>query len=249
MQVFKNLPLISPCWYIRLTHTKLADAILDVCGVPPDDSIRQECFNILTCCSACPPLTFLKTNSSQCNKAKLDDRLEQAISRHGLLETAAERIRSFLSHGCLPLPIHVNDALNSLQEATKMLRSRDDQRQPLSRRAKRPYEEVARGIRNLRELFAALSSLGIIQDDGGPSLSTHEHLNGSLHPPTFISLDLGLRQRRKHFHGQIYFQAIILEDSCLNNAEESIENNSDVLTSRAGVKIGEGGRYDKLVSA
>lgn len=247
IQVFKNLHIKSPCWYFRLTNTRLADAILDVCGVPTDDSIRQECFNILTCCSACPPSVLLKTNFSQFNKAKLDVCLEQAISRHSLSTTAAERIRSFLLHGCLPLPINVNDALNSLQAATKMLRSKDDQKQPLSRKTKRQYGEVAKGIRNLRDLFLALSSLGVIRDDVGPSVSTHEHFNGNLHPPTFVSLDLGLRQRRKHFHGQLYFQAIILEDSCFNNAEENIGNNNDVIEKRAGLKIAEGGRYDNLV--
>ena len=75
----------------------------------------------------------------------------------------------------------------------------------------------------------------------------YEQFSENLHPPTFVSLDLGLRQCRKHFHGQLYFQAIILEDSCFDNAEQSIGNNNDVITNHAGAKIAEGGWYDNLV--
>ena len=92
------------------------------------------------------------------------------MNRHSLSKTAAERICPFLMHECYPLPININDALNSLQEATKLLRFRDDQKKLLSRRAKRHYEEIAKGIRSLRGLFLTLSSLGVVKDDGGPSV-------------------------------------------------------------------------------
>jgi translation initiation factor 2-alpha kinase 4 len=38
----------SPLWYIRLSHTRLTDSILDLCGVPARDNLRNACFHIFS---------------------------------------------------------------------------------------------------------------------------------------------------------------------------------------------------------
>jgi eukaryotic translation initiation factor 2-alpha kinase 4 len=40
--------LKPPLWYIRLSHTRLADAILDLCGVPVNNDLRRACFYIFS---------------------------------------------------------------------------------------------------------------------------------------------------------------------------------------------------------
>lgn len=40
--------LKSPLWYIRLSHTRLADSILDLCGVPVNNDLRRACLYIFS---------------------------------------------------------------------------------------------------------------------------------------------------------------------------------------------------------
>eukprot|EP00551_Chaetoceros_affinis_P010160 CAMPEP_0203676654 /NCGR_PEP_ID=MMETSP0090-20130426/25266_1 /ASSEMBLY_ACC=CAM_ASM_001088 /TAXON_ID=426623 /ORGANISM="Chaetoceros affinis, Strain CCMP159" /LENGTH=499 /DNA_ID=CAMNT_0050543261 /DNA_START=480 /DNA_END=1982 /DNA_ORIENTATION=+ len=69
-------------------------------------------------------------------------------------------------------------------------------------------------------------------------------------PPSYISLDLGMRQRQKQFQGQLYFQAILLPDDCEDEPAKFDKN--DLLLSGASnpqqaIKIAEGGHYEELV--
>lgn len=245
--------IVRPIWFLRLTHTRLADAILDVCGVPLKESSRRACYHILTCCSAPPPTSSLlgttnhpdkkdrgETHASKSKKAKkiLNELLEAAMSEHGLPKPAATRLRSFLNAGCLPLPLDISAAVDALQDATKKLRSMDDHRQPIPRRSKR-YEDVARGLRSIRNCVEAMTAMGIHNQ------TYHELDQGrnKLHPPSYVSLDLGLRQKLKHYHGHLYFQAIMLTE------ETNVLSNDALLSGDGkGIKFAEGGRYDDLVS-
>lgn len=232
-------------WILRLTHTKLADAILDICGVPAKDSLRRACYHILTCCTAPPPSLLWSTNSEgkpfRGKKRKVNPKkicgglIELAIQEHGLPNGAATRLRTFFNTGCLPLPLDIRDAINVLEDGTKKLRLIDEQQHHGSRRQKR-YEDVARSLRSLRNCIDAIENMGI-------KIESNKAGNYSEYFPAYISLDLGLRQTEQHYHGQIYYQAIMLTEE-----PESIASNDTLLSGDGkGVKFAEGGRYDDLV--
>ena len=65
--------------------------------------------------------------------------------------------------------------------------------------------------------------------------------------PTYVSLDLGLRQRRRHYHGGVIFQCVGLPDRFFRQI--LAEENNDVLVSLSGrgMKIAEGGDYTDYV--
>jgi histidyl-tRNA synthetase len=178
----------------------------------------------------------LRGKKISANPKKLFNELvEAAVSEHGLPQHAAVKLRAFLNAGCLPLPLNVNAAIDALQDGTKKLRSMDDQKQMFHKRQKR-YEDVARGLRSLRNCITAMEAMGIysqINDFDGQS-----HSN-----PTYISIDLGLRQLTQHYHGHLYFQAIMLTED-----PDSVLSNDTILSGDGkGIKIAEGGRYDDLV--
>ena len=64
-------------------------------------------------------------------------------------------------------------------------------------------------------------------------------------------MDLGLCQRRKHFHGQLIFQCITIPDNFFNMSKDDFvgETNKTILSSPTGCfKVAEGSCYDDLVS-
>lgn len=237
--------IVRPIWFLRLTHTRLADAILDICGVPTKDVLRKACYHILTCCTAPPPSLLWTTNPEgkkiRGKKRKINPKkicgglIELAIHEHGLPKGAATRLRAFLNSGCLPLSVDISEAISALEAGTKKLRSMDDQRHHVPRRQKR-FEEVARGLRSIRNCIEAMTAMGIKFQN----VNTENQCD---HFPAYISLDLGLRQPTLHYHGQIYYQAIMLTEG-----PDSIVSNDTLLSGDGkGVKIAEGGRYDDLV--
>ena len=211
--------------------------------------MRRACYHILTCCSA-PPPCLLKTVSTngktlrgksyakRVNPKKVLSRLiEVAISEYDLPKIAAAKLRAFLNSGCLPLPLNVNEALDALQNGAKKLRSMDDQRYAMPKRQKR-YEDVARGLRSVRNCINAMDAMGIDANGNESEKGDTNH-----HPPAFISLDLGMRQSSHHYHGHLYFQAIMLTED-----PDSVISNDTLLSGEGkGIKIAEGGRYDDLV--
>lgn len=254
-----------PLWFLRLTHTRLADAILELCGVPQKESLRKLCLQLFTRSSACAPgslaQVFAVTKRARSNSFGRKDSneseskedmdvvryLDRVVESQGLPRVAADRLLVFLSSNCLPLPPDINDALDAIHESTGRLKLLDAKKKADSRKLKRNYEDIWRALSALRRLVRLMKSVGIapIVGDAG---STPKEDEARINRPLYISLDLGLRQRRKHFHGQTYFQAVLLPDSYFDNLDAVIETN-DVLLSDIGkgTKVAEGGRYDDLV--
>lgn len=258
-----------PLWFLRLTHTRLADAILELCGVPQKESIRKLCLQLFTRSSACAPGCLAQvyattkrkrsssygsrkdSNESEAEKVTNVARyLDEVVENHELPRAAADRLLVFLSSGCLPLPPDINDALDAIHESTGRLRTIDGEKKADLRRQTRNYEDIERALSALKRLVRSMESVGVapLVGDAG---STRNEDDARISRPLYISLDLGLRQRRKHLHGQTYFQAILLPDSYFGDfdaATGAIETN-DLLLSDVGkgTKIAEGGRYDDLV--
>lgn len=244
-----------PFWYLRLTHTRLADAILDICGVPSKESIRRVCLRILTQFTAPPPsqLTrFLpikrKRSNSRSNEENPRDRLlsslKNAVETHGLPQAAASSLETFATSGCMPLPLEITEAIDAIKASLSKLRQSLIGNTSNMRRLKR-FEDAGKSLKHLLNLTQLLYNIGI-----GPLLGSKSNAF-VLNRPLYISLDLGLRQRRHHYHGHILYQCISLKENYfdgISSIDDENETNETILSSGGpGLKFAEGGRYDDLV--
>jgi hypothetical protein len=147
------------------------------------------------------------------NTSKLDEYIASLVETHGLPKVAAQRLRIFILSGCFPLPSHLGEALECIERAMARLQQLDLKGVTDPQRLKR-YDDIGRGIKSLVTLDATMKTLGLVPlnevDTAGVELQ-------QLSRPLYICLDLGLRQRRKHFHGQLFFQAFVLQDDVLQN--------------------------------
>ena len=101
------------------------------------------------------------------------------------------------------------------------------------------YSDAVRCIKQLQHLLRAMDILGI-----SAALKLPYGLQKNVSYPAYISIDLGLRSRRKHFSGSLYFQAVLLHNDFFRGDGE---NNVYATVDRKGTRIAEGGRYDDLV--
>lgn len=251
----------SPLWYIRLTHTRLADGLLDICGVK-DDSLKKLClrlFTELTAPTPCslfeflaPPTRRKRANSRDSanftRTEKLEEFLDVATIHHGLTPSAATKMQ-ILFRNCMPLSASVNKAIKTLKSTLLSLSKAYDGKEPDTRWFKR-VEDVGKILNHLENLVKTLQSFGIRPLYDSPS-KEKSSISG-YNCPLLISLDLGLRQRRKHFHGQLLFQCIAIPSNFFDSPhseEDSMYTTNDTLlaSSGKGIKVAEGGRYDDLV--
>ena len=219
----------------------MADSILDVCDVPPKESARRAAFRILTACTAPSPTSWQNKNAS--NAVEFDNYLGISMDKHGLPQASVERIRIVFTKTCLPLPsADADKACDLLYDGIERLRQIDTQSNALSRGKVKRFEDLFRSLRSLRLCLSMMKSLGVQMSSSSPEKN---HQNSS---PSFISLDLGFRQRRKHYHGQLLFQAISVSGDYLKKTGKSKHENLDVfLAGGFGTRLAEGGRYDELV--
>lgn len=252
-------PVAAPLWFIRLTHTRLVDSIMDVCSVPQKESSRKASLSIFARFTAPAPGTLFqsirqpqrKRSSSVSQKGSshgmetpdLLAQIEATVKSKALPKYAAKRLEVFLTSGCSPLPANIDEALDTILVATGKLRLLDDKDQRTDPRRLKRYEDIGKAIRSLKQLVLLMSTMGI-----GPILGTKKAaINSLASRPIYLALDLGLRQKRKHFNGHIFFQAIVLPDTFFEmNVSEQNSNRKSILG--LGTKVAEGGRYDDLVS-
>jgi len=238
-------------WFLRLTNTRLSDSILDFCGVPQQDDLRDFCFRILGK-GACSAEDFAserpkgKKGRAKHRKMKgggadaIDEDFKLGVDQYGLPEDASHRLRTFLCPGCFPLSSDIGRALNSIEEATRKLRIRDVHNGETGSKRSKRYEDIGKGISSLRKLIDAMIALGI-----GPTTNKNAYCEGFV-PPSFISLDLSIRQKRKHFHGALFFEASIVSLMHTENNHPGRKADSRAVSVKTLV-VAEGGRYDDLV--
>ena len=99
------------------------------------------------------------------------------------------------------------------------------------------YSDAVRCIKQLQHLLRAMDILDIVA-------ALPDGLQKNVSYPAYISIDLGLRNRRKHFSGRLYFQAVLLRNDFFHGGGE---NNVYATVDGKGTRIAEGGRYDDLV--
>ena len=226
-------------WYLRLGHTRLADAVCDLCGVSTKEAVRIPCLELLTRFTSPSPCSLYSMKKSGHNKREMRAKrklvrgmLNEIVLDHGLSQDAVEKLVVFIE-SCLPLPSDPVAAISSLQSALVLLKSKAAVGTE-ARKAKR-IEDAARSLRTLRDLVSALKDVGVCPSG-----------TAEMKAPAMIAIDLGLRHHCRHYHGGTVFQCILLpgdvpRSMCHN--ESAIE----ALLAKEGVKIAEGGNYSDLV--
>lgn len=246
-----NLPFEakSPMWYVRLTHTRLADSILELCGVPAKEPVRLLCLHMISELTSPLPKSFAniiptirrkRSNSRQINETReevLEKFLEELSNSHDVDGIAIENLRNFVSN-CKRLPTEANDAIRSISLAVSKLRPKGTNESD----HRRLNREISKHLKSTQALIQTLYSIGVLTQD-----VTKTRRREGLNQPLFLSIDLGLRQRRKHFHGQVFFQCITIPDDFFDQLDDGQVSNDMLLSSGRGSKIAEGGRYDDLV--
>ena len=180
---------------------------------------------------------------------KLEQFLQEATEHHGLTKSAANKLRILLKD-CMPLPLNMNLGIKVLKESLVKISKNHDGKEPETRWFKR-LEDVRRILNNLEKLVDTLDSAGITPLSPNSRKDTAP-TNSSYNRPLLFSLDLGMRQQKKHYHGQLLFQCISIPsnyfDSFRATDDESFTTNDSILSSSGrGIKIAEGGRFDELV--
>lgn len=250
---FFSYETTTPFWYLRINHTRLADAILDLCGVPSKDSVRQAAFRILTRFTAPSPFSLSRFVSSKqsgggrysgpdpVEREKLESLLGEAVSKHGIPRAAADRLKAFVE-SCMPLSPDANECIEMLESSVSLARGLDGSGGMDPRRARR-FEDAGKSLKSMKDLLSILE-LTRLQAAVSGGISPCES-NVSL--PLFVSFDLGLRQRRKHYHGGLIFQCIVLPDNGFDSLDIDEDNDTIISASGRGIKVAEGGNYSDLV--
>lgn len=237
-----------PLWYLKLTNTRLSDAILDICGIR-GESLRSRCFRVMSDLSAPTPSMLFDSLDNQKRKRSMSrgesgmrsrsERLEEFIAEakndHGLSAFSANRFRGFLRK-CLPLATNVNLAIATLKETVEKMSTEHDNQE--DSRSFRRFEDAARVIRHLERFIKLLTTIGVSALVQSKSITSGDALS----QPLFLCLDLGMRQKRKQYHGGLYFQAVAIPSNYFDRDRGKVPKEMDDV----GLKIAEGGRYDDL---
>jgi histidyl-tRNA synthetase len=237
-----------PVWYLKLTNTRLSDAILDICGIK-GETLRSQCLHMISDLSVPSPSLLFDSIDGQRRKRsmsrgdsglrsraeRLEEFLVEAKGHHGLSHSAAKKFRGFL-RDCLPLPSSINEAIGILRDTMERMAMSNDHQDDA--RVLRRFEDATRFIRHLERLMSLLDAIGF---------SSRDYLSSSMsdcpvYRPLFLCLDLGMRQKRKQYHGGLFFQAIAIPSNPLSQDRDKIVNSFAV----NGLKIVEGGRYDDM---
>jgi len=174
----------------------------------------------------------------------LDSFILEATEKHGLSKRSSDRLTLFVKD-CLPFPPKIEDALAKLKSTLAKLSKLECKEADISRWYKR-FEDSGRIVKHLERLFETLKETSFTPILDSPEKMTNDK---RFSRPLFVSLDLGLRQKRKHFHGHLIFQCIAIPSNYFDQPPSEIfETNESLLSSTgSGIKIAEGGRYDDLV--
>ncbi|KAL9183928.1 hypothetical protein ACHAXT_002014 [Thalassiosira profunda] len=257
---FPPIVLHSPLWYLRLTHTRLSDAIMDLLFVPTSEAVRQTCLDLFTAITACPPNDLCnnrrhsgkqkgKAREVKAQRAELLEKMLAAAVANGLPKRSARRLNTFLRSFLTP-HVDATKALDAMYEAMKKLHHGDVNSSggdEIKRLSKSCFMEAIRCINELRGLLKALSTLGIATaSDLSATKYNDNHFGGNLSHPAYISIDLGLRQKRQHYSGGMLFQAVLLKDDFFAGEGERSANKLSPVGGK-GTRVAEGGRYDDLV--
>lgn len=245
---------LGPHWFVRINHTRLAEAMLDLCGVPAKESVRRAALTILGRFTA-PTVYRLKCfllqqkhitdpqqsiSSEKVVQDRLDELMADAEHNHGLPSASAMRLKGFIESCGFLSPLG-GPSIDKLKVALAKLRKSQQQSTHEEPKFVKRFEDAARSLKVLRDIITALES------SLNPLVNFRSGVSPDKAPPLFFSVDFALRQRRKHYHGGLVFQYIVLPEGFLDKVVSDESNEALVSHSGVGVKIAEGGEFTELV--
>jgi translation initiation factor 2-alpha kinase 4 len=241
----------GPPWFIRVNHTRLTEAILDLCLVPPEEPVRRAALAILgrfTAATAYAMKLFLRnkkilvdtqqsqTPSKVC-KSRMEEMMLDAERNHGLPHEAVQRLRRFIGC-CGVVSPDASQGIDRIKEGVAQLRQHciKEKTKEVDTKLLKRFEDAARSLKTLRDVITSLERFleplaSVIPREADRQQSS----------PLFISIDFGMRQRRKHYHGGIIFQCIVLPDDYLQTSIPDESNEFMISPAGMGVKVAEGG--------
>lgn len=237
----------APMWYLRISHTRLADAIIEICEIRTD-MLKKHVLNLFSQLTAPTPSSVfqfitatrrkrsMSRDISATRESLLDSFILEATEKYGLSKTSSERLSLFIKD-CLPFPPKIGDALLKLKSTLSKLSKLENKETDVLRWYKR-FEDAGRVVKHLQSLFETLKEASIVPTIDSPGTKT----NGKrFSRPLFVSLDLGLRQKRRHFHGHLIFQCIAIPSDYFDQPySDTLETNETFLSSSGpGIKIAE----------
>mmetsp|Transcript_5505 Transcript_5505/g.11681 ORF Transcript_5505/g.11681 Transcript_5505/m.11681 type:complete len:1063 (-) Transcript_5505:710-3898(-) len=234
----------SPLWFLRIGHTRLTDAILDICGIPAREAPRKYVLDLLQKFSAPSPFSLasyeIGGEGKMRDKRRRDEinkRLKYAVSTHGVPREALKKLEILFMLS--PLSPYAGESVLYLKKTLSKLRSLENEDNP--KRLKK-YEDAARSLKVLSDL------IGLVDFHLQPYFSrAGVPANTRYSRPLFVSVDLGMRQRRRTYHGGILFQAIVLPDTYFDEPKVDESCEELVLLSGSGMKVAQGGEFSELV--
>lgn len=122
---------------------------------------------------------------------------------------------------------------------------REAENGPVDQRRLKRFEDATRSLKSIMDLIKAVEALGL-----GPLIGIKGNMpyRDADCKPLYIALDLGLRQRRKTYHGGTIFQCIMLPDDFFDQPSSTEEKHDSLISaSGRGIKVAEGGNYSELV--
>ncbi len=167
--------------------------------------------------------------------------LDRLIDSTNLPKKSSRRLRQFLLHGSLPYPVDANKALDIIYDSARKIHSADINSskfpENIKLSSKRSFDAISRCINHVRYLLKSIDAMGVFTS--ASRRNTIQNVkNFSL--PCYISIDLGLRQKRRHYDGQLFYQCILLRDNFFDEATNCPDSMTNALSK--GVRLAEGGR-------
>jgi hypothetical protein len=233
---------------------------MDICGVPQKESSKKACLSIFARVTASVPgalfehigLPQRKRSFSVSQKGSVDGAempdarslIEANVNSKVFSKSCGKRLELFLTSGCSPLPANIDEALDTILVAIGNVRMLDAKDQGTDPRRLKRYSEIDKCVKSLKHVVFLVKTMGIGPIHGSKNTSA----SSVICRPIYLALDLGLRQKRKHYNGQLVFQAIVLPDNFFEiDPSEKGNNRKSILG--LGTKVAEGGRYDDLVGS
>ena len=223
-------------WFLRITHTRITEAFLEICGLPRDTTIRRAYLRFLS--TFLSPVESGSVVPNSVRGKTLDELISDSLLTYKVSDDVHAKMKTFIGFFEGPLSKNISTALDEVQYAfskMKVLEIEIEKRPKLVK----AYDMATKGIRSIRRLVSALNDIGIfgVSEDG----SNNSISRGN---PAFTQLDF-FEQKQKHIHGGIYFQGIFfpLQEA---SAALSVHNSLQKQLHEEGIKFVEGGRFDGM---
>ena len=137
----------------------------------------------------------------------------------------------------LPIRGNLEDGLKSISENANRVKKSYGGGKSTQKKILKAMQRVNTCVRNLQQLIllCKMGGLDLSTNNNNPVSNTLD----SSSSPSIVTIDLGLRQKEKHYDGGLFYTAVLYSSTGGKKSENQQFN--------SGLRACEGGRYDELV--